>query len=71
MLLLGIDIGTSYVKASIVDEATQQCIASAQYPETEAVITSLQTGWAEQSPAVWWEHVQQAILKANASKKCH
>ena len=69
MLLLGIDIGTSYVKASIVDEATQQCIASAQYPETEAVITSLQTGWAEQSPAVWWEHVQQAILKANASKK--
>ena len=69
MLLLGIDIGTSYVKASIVDEATQNCIVSAKYPETEAVITSLQTGWAEQSPAIWWEHVQQAILKVNASKK--
>ena len=69
MILLGIDIGTYYVKASIVDEATQKCIVSAQYPETEAVITSLQTGWAEQSPAIWWEHIQQAILKANASKK--
>jgi len=35
MLLLGIDIGASSVKVSVVESATQQCIASAQYPETE------------------------------------
>ncbi|MGV3541009.1 MAG: FGGY family carbohydrate kinase, partial [Rufibacter sp.] len=67
MLLLGIDVGTSSIKASVVDAATQKCVASAQYPETETKITSLQPGWAEQSPEMWWEHVQQAILKVNAS----
>lgn len=67
MLLLGIDIGTSSIKASVVDAATQQHICSAQYPETEADIISLHPGWAEQSPDMWWEHVKQAILKCNAS----
>lgn len=69
MLLLGIDIGTSSIKVAIVDAQTQQCITTAQYPETETGITSLEKGWAEQSPLMWWENVQQAILKANASGK--
>lgn len=69
MLLLGIDIGTSAVKASVVDAATQQCIASAQYPQTEAAITSLQTGWAEQSPESWWQHTLRVIKILNATKK--
>lgn len=67
MLLLGIDIGTSSIKVAIVDSASQNCIITAQYPEVETEITSLQPGWAEQSPEDWWNHVQQAILKANAS----
>ncbi len=67
MLLLGIDIGTSSIKVAIVDAATQKTITTAQYPETETAITSLQSGWAEQSAEMWWEHVQQAILKANAT----
>ena len=66
MLLLGIDIGTSSVKASVVDAATQLCIASAQYPVTENEIISKQNGWAEQSPEMWWQQVQQVILKVNA-----
>ena len=69
MLLLGLDIGTSSVKASVVDAQTQQCIAAVQYPETESDIISLQPGWAEQSPEMWWQHVQQAILKLHAQKK--
>ncbi|MGV3509854.1 MAG: xylulokinase [Sphingobacteriaceae bacterium] len=68
MLLLGIDVGTSSIKVSVVESETQKSLVSVQYPETESAITSLQTGWAEQSPEMWWEHVQQAILKANASK---
>ena len=69
MLLLGIDIGTSFIKVSVVDAATQQSVASAQYPETENPITSLQSGWAEQSPERWWEYTIQAIKKLNESKK--
>jgi len=67
MYLLGIDVGTSSIKVSIVKSATQEVVASAQYPETESEIKSLKPGWAEQSPEMWWEHVQQAILKANQS----
>lgn len=69
MLLLGIDVGTSSIKVSVVDSQTQICIAASTYPETETIITSLQAGWAEQSPAIWWQHVQQAILKVHAQKK--
>lgn len=67
MLLLGIDVGTSSVKVSIVDAQTQSCVASAHYPETEAEIISVQPGWAEQSPDQWWENVKQAILKCHAT----
>lgn len=69
MLLLGIDVGTSSIKVSVVDAATQVCIASAGYPDEEAAIISLQKGWAEQSPDTWWQYVQQAILRANNSGK--
>ncbi|MEO8403270.1 MAG: FGGY family carbohydrate kinase [Chitinophagaceae bacterium] len=69
MLLLGIDIGTSSIKVSVVDAATQRSIASAHYPETETGIISVQPGWAEQSPDMWWEHVQLAILKLHAQRK--
>jgi xylulokinase len=67
MLLLGIDVGTSSVKVSVVDAATHQCVASGHYPETEAEIITPHPGWAEQSPDQWWEYVKQAILKCNTS----
>lgn len=66
MLLMGIDLGTSSIKVSVVDAASQNCIASAQYPETEADIISMHPGWAEQSPDQWWENVKQAILKCHS-----
>jgi xylulokinase len=69
MLLLGIDVGTSSIKVSVVDAATQQSVASAQYPDEEAAIISLQSGWAEQSPDVWWQYAKQAIQRANNSGK--
>lgn len=69
MLLLGIDAGTSSVKVSVLDAATCQCLVSTQYPDdSETGIKSLEKGWAEQSPEMWWQHVQMAILKANAAK---
>lgn len=69
MYLLGLDIGTSSIKASVVDIATQKKIATAQYPKEEAEIKSLNPGWAEQSPADWWTSVIQAIHELTASKK--
>ena len=70
MLLLGIDIGTSSVKVAITDAQTGKCIASGQFPEdTESGITAVQPGWAEQSPEMWWQHLQQALLKANRTGK--
>jgi xylulokinase len=65
MLLLGIDIGTSSVKVSVVDAATSKTITSTQFPETEAAIISKHPGWAEQEPETWWTYTQQAILKLN------
>jgi len=57
MYLLGYDLGSSSVKASIVDSNTGKTVASAQYPEQEMVMISLQEGWAEQEPEVWWQNI--------------
>lgn len=67
-MLLGIDLGTSSIKVSVIDSDTQKCICTVQYPEKETEIIAEQAGWAEQSPELWWEHVQEAILKAHALK---
>ena len=67
MYLLGIDIGTSSIKVSVVDIATRKRSATAQYPEEEVEIKTVQPGWAEQSPEIWWQHATQAILRLNAT----
>jgi len=69
MLLLGIDVGTSSVKASVIDAATQIVLASAHYPEAESPIIAVKPSWAEQSPDMWWEEVQQAITLCHQTKK--
>ncbi|MBO7378609.1 MAG: carbohydrate kinase, partial [Bacteroidales bacterium] len=65
-LLLGYDIGTSSVKASLVDAETGKTVASAQYPDAEAPIMAKQAGWAEQDPEMWWEELKQATLRVSA-----
>lgn len=66
MLLLGIDVGTSSIKVSVVDSQTQAVLKSVQYPDVETEISSPKAGWAEQSPEMWWEHVSTAIQKINS-----
>lgn len=68
MLLLGIDLGTSSIKVSVIDSQTQGCLCTVQYPETESAIIAEHPGWAEQSPEIWWENVQHAIIKANSTR---
>ena len=69
MILLGIDIGTSFIKVAAVDAASGKCIAIASYPDTENEIRSTQPGWAEQSPEMWWEQSVEAIKLLLAKKK--
>ena len=46
MYLLGYDIGSSSVKASLVEAATGTCVGSTFYPKSEAPITAVRAGWA-------------------------
>ncbi len=71
-LLLGIDIGSSSVKASLLDSDTGKAIVSKAFPEEEMKIDSPEKGWAEQDPDTWWTYVQKAckyvLTKAVVSK---
>ena len=50
MKSLGIDIGSSSVKVSLLDIPTGECVASATNPAAEMPIDALQGGWAEPDP---------------------
>ncbi len=66
MYLLGYDIGTSSVKAAIVNSETGECVVSAQYPDAEAPISAPQPGWAEQEPEMWWDELVNATKRVAA-----
>ena len=55
--LLGYDLGSSSVKASLVNAENGQAVASAQSPAEEMSMLAVKPGWAEQDPEMWWEHV--------------
>ena len=60
MYLLGYDIGSSSVKASLVDAQSGKCVSSAFFPKSEAPILALRQGWAEQEPQMWWDNLKLA-----------
>ena len=64
--LLGFDVGSSSVKASLVDVESGQMAATAFFPESEAPIKALKAGWAEQAPDMWWQNAKLALKKIMA-----
>lgn len=60
MYLLGYDIGSSSVKACLVEAESGKCVSSAFFPKTEAPIIAVKPGWAEQNPESWWENLKLA-----------
>ena len=69
MFLLGYDLGSSSVKASLVNAETGECVSSAFFPKKEMEIISVKAGWAEQNPKIWWENLKlatQAVLEESA-----
>lgn len=61
--LLGVDVGSSSVKASLVDVESGEIASSAFYPEKEAPIMAVKAGWAEQDPQMWWENAKLSLKK--------
>lgn len=61
MYLLGLDVGSSSIKAAIVESDSRKAICTASYPATEMVIQAQQATWAEQDPNMWWEYASKAI----------
>ena len=67
MFLLGYDIGSSTIKAALIDAQSHEVKGIVQYPSQEMDIISRQSGWAEQQPEVWWQDfctVTQKLLEA-------
>ncbi|HRI58703.1 MAG TPA: FGGY family carbohydrate kinase [Saprospiraceae bacterium] len=71
MYLLGYDIGSSSIKAALVDTITGKIAGTAQHPEREMEIIALHPDWAEQHPDDWWEAVCAATRKLLEKTRVH
>lgn len=64
MYALGYDVGSSFVKATIIDVEHGSVAAAASFPDAEMMIHSPKLGWAEQDPETWWHAVVGATRLA-------
>ena len=71
MLLLGLDIGSSSVKATVLDGESGKVLASTFYPKQEMAIDAPKPGWAEQAPEKWWECIKLALAENHATGNYH
>ena len=60
MYALGYDIGSSSIKASLVDIKQNNEVLSVRSPQDELSMIAHKPGWAEQEPTIWWKHLCQA-----------
>lgn len=66
MYFIGFDLGSSSVKACLLEAESGKAVASAFYPETEMAIEAPQPGFAEQHPDNWWKNAclaSKAVMK--------
>ncbi len=63
MLLLGIDLGSSSIKASVIDGESGKCLATAFYPSDEMKIIARNPGWAEQDTEIWWTNLKASVAE--------
>ena len=71
MYYIGYDLGSSSVKAALIDAKTGRSGGVTNYPENEMAIISVETSWAEQEPEIWWKNIgkvtQKLLLKTGVS----
>ncbi|RPI03999.1 MAG: carbohydrate kinase [Ignavibacteriae bacterium] len=63
MYTLGYDIGSSSVKAVLLNGETGKVVASAYSPKNEMPMSAKRIGWAEQEPSMWWDHLKLATAQ--------
>lgn len=56
-LTLGYDLGSSFIKASLLDVESGRALIADACPAQEMAIHSPHPGWAEQDPEQWWSHI--------------
>lgn len=66
MYYLGLDIGSSSVKAALVEISSGKSIGVVQEPSEEMSMFAQKNGWAEQKPEDWWMHTCNAIARLKA-----
>lgn len=71
MYLIGYDVGSSSIKAGLVETNTGKQVAVVSYPEREMDMLSRQSGWAEQQPENWWQNLVTATRKLLTETKVH
>lgn len=69
MYLLGYDIGSSSVKASLINSESGECVSSVFFPKSEAEIIAVHSGWAEQHPEDWWKNLKLATAAVMTESK--
>ncbi len=73
MYLLGFDVGSSSVKASLIEATTGKCLSTSYQPRQEMEMKALKAGWAEQDPEMWWKYLKMALsdvlLQSGADKQ--
>lgn len=63
MYFLGIDLGSSSIKLSILDGQSNKTVGDVTVPKHEMEIHAPKHGWAEQDPMLWWEYVKQGVAQ--------
>lgn len=63
MFYIGFDIGSSSIKAALVDAESGKYIGSVSEPKEEMKIHSIKENWAEQNPSSWWKNLCVASKK--------
>lgn len=63
MYYIGYDLGSSSVKAALIDAKTGRAAGVTNYPEKEMAIIAVETGWAEQDPEIWWKNIGKVTQK--------
>jgi xylulokinase len=66
-LLLGYDVGSSSIKATLIEAETGRVVGAAACPDKELEIIAKKAGWAEQHPGVWWDNVKSAVQQIRAT----
>lgn len=61
MYSLGIDIGSSSIKVSLLDIKQGICLSSSTNPKSEMRISAPEKGFAEQDPEMWWKYICEGI----------